>query len=193
MTRVICDMSMSLDGYVTGPNDSREHPFGDGAEGLHDWITVAATDDDRALLREVLERTGAVVMGRTSFDKNEGDGGWGDKGPLGDTPCFVVTHHAPTDTEHPPVFTFVTDGVSSALEHAARAASGKDVHLHGASVMQQALPLGLVDEIHLHLMPVLLGGGTPLFAGLDAAVRLERTRAIITPAATHLRFEVRKP
>jgi dihydrofolate reductase len=188
---VICDMSMSLDGYVTGANDSREHPFGDGAEGLHDWITAGATDDDRALLQEVVDRTGAVVMGRTSFDKNEGDGGWGDGGPLGDTPCFVVTHHAPT-AAHPPVYTFVADGVPSALEQAKRTAGDKDVHLHGATVLQQALPLGLVDEIHVHVMPVLLGGGTPLFASLDAAVRLERTLALATPAATHLRFTVRK-
>ncbi len=96
MTRVICDMSMSLDGYVTGPNDSRENPFGDGAELLHGWISDAATDEDRAILQDVLDSVGAVVMGRTSFDKNEGEGGWGDGGPLGDTPCFVVTHHEPT-------------------------------------------------------------------------------------------------
>src|SRR5688500_15815107 len=76
MARVICDMSMSLDGYVTGPNDSREHPFGDGAEGLHDWIFDAATDDDRAILQDLLDGVGAIVMGRKSFDKNEGDGGW---------------------------------------------------------------------------------------------------------------------
>ncbi len=192
MARVICDMSMSLDGYVTGPRDSREHPFGDGAEGLHDWITVAATDDDRVLLQEVVERTGAVVMGRTSFDKNEGDGGWGNGGPLGNTPCFVVTHHAPA-IQNPAIYTFVTDGVASALEQAKQAAGDKDVHLHGATVMQQALPLALVDEIHVHVVPVLLGGGTPLFASLDAAISLKRTRALVTPAATHLRFEVLQP
>ena len=96
MARVICDMSTSLDGYVTGPNDSRENPFGDGAEMLHDWIFKAATDEDRALLQELLDDLGAIVMGRTSFDKNEGDGGWGDSGPVGDTPCFVVTHRKPT-------------------------------------------------------------------------------------------------
>jgi hypothetical protein len=77
MARVICDMSMSVDGYVTGPNDSRENPFGDGAEMLHDWIFDAATDEDRAVLQEMLDSVGAIVMGRTSFDKNEGDGGWG--------------------------------------------------------------------------------------------------------------------
>ncbi len=189
MTLVICDMSASLDGYVTGPNDSRENPFGDGAGMLHDWISDAATDEDRAILLQMLDGTGAVVMGRTSFDKNEGDGGWGDGGPVGDVPCFVVTHRRPA-APHPPVFTFVTDGVPSAIQQAKRAAGDKAVTLHGATVMQQALPLGLVDEIRVHVIPVLLGAGTPLFGPLDSAVSLERTRVVVTPAATHLTFRV---
>jgi dihydrofolate reductase len=189
MASVICDMSISLNGYVTGPNDSRENPFGDGADMLHDWIFDAATDDDRAILQEMLDSVGAVVMGRKSFDKNEGDGGWGNGGPLGDTPCFVVTHHKPT-TAHPTVYTFVTDGVASAIEQAKNAAGDKVVGLHGATVMQQALPLGLVDEIRVHVIPVLLGGGTPLFSTLDSSINLERTQALVTPAATHLGFRV---
>ena len=189
MARVICDMSTSLDGYVTGPNDSRENPFGDGAEMLHDWMFDAATDEDRAILQGMLDGVGAIVMGRTSFDKNEGDGGWGDSGPVGDTPCFVVTHHKPTRS-HPRIYTFVTDGVVRAIEQAKHAAGDKVVGLHGASVMQQALPLGLVDEIRIHVVPVLLGGGTPLFATLDSAIGLERIQALITPAATHLGFRV---
>jgi dihydrofolate reductase len=189
MARVICDMSTSLDGYVTGPNDSRENPFGDGAEMLHDWIFDAATDEDRAILQEMLDNVGAIVMGRTSFDKNEGDGGWGDSGPVGDTPCFVVTHHAPSRS-HPPIYTFVTDGVARAIEQAKQAAGDNVVGLHGASVMQQALPLGLVDEIRVHVIPVLLGGGTPLFSTLDSAISLERTHVLVTPAATHLGFRV---
>ena len=112
MTRVICDMSMSLDGYVTGRNDSRENPFGDGAEILHAWIFDAATDEDRAALQDMRNSVGAIVMGRTSFDKDEGDGGWDDGGPLGDTSCFVVTHHAP-ESSHPSIYTFVTDGVAT--------------------------------------------------------------------------------
>lgn len=189
MARVICDMSTSLDGYVTGPNDSRANPFGDGAGMLHDWMFDAATDEDRALLQEALDGCGAVVMGRTSFDKNEGDGGWGDAGPIGDVPCFVVTHTRPA-RPHPPVFTFVTDGVVAAIEQAKRAAGDKVVGLHGATVMQQALPLGLVDEIRVHVIPVLLGAGTPLFGPLKAAVTLERAQVLVTPAATHLRFRV---
>src|SRR5215207_4515637 len=189
MALVICDMSASLDGYVTGPHDNRENPFGDGAEMLHDWIFDAATDEDRAVLQEMLDSVGAIVMGRTSFDKNEGDGGWGDGGPVGDTPCFVVTHHTPTRS-HPSTFTFVTDGVESAIEQAKQAAGDKVVGLHGATVMQQALPLGLVDEIRVQVIPVLLGGGTPLFDRLDSAITLERTQVLVTPAATHLGFRV---
>src|ERR1700712_3512177 len=104
MAHVVCDMSMSLDGYVTGPNDSRDNPFGDGASTLHDWLSDAATDADRAVLQEHADSVGALVMGRPSFDKNEGDGGWGDGGPLGATPCFVVTHHPP-EGHHPPLYT----------------------------------------------------------------------------------------
>ena len=189
MARVICDMSTSLDGYVTGPNDSRENPFGDGAGMLHDWMFDAATDQDRAILQEMLDGVGAIVMGRKSFDKNEGDGGWGGSGPVGDTPCFVVTHNKPT-TAYPPVFTFVTDGLISAIEQAKDAAGDKVVGLHGATIMQQALPLGLVNEIRVHVIPVLLGGGTPLFDGLDSAITLERTQVLVTPAATHLAFRV---
>src|SRR5262245_47973675 len=126
MALVICDMSISLDGYVTGPNDSRENPFGDGAGGLHDWIFADATDADRAILQDAIDNCGAVVMGRKSFDKNEGDGGWGDGGPVGDTPVFVVTHNKPAQ-DHPAVYTFVTDGVVSAIEQAKAAAGDKVV------------------------------------------------------------------
>ncbi|GAA0230585.1 dihydrofolate reductase family protein [Actinomadura nitritigenes] len=189
MAQVICDMSISLDGYVTGPNDSRENPFGDGAWMLHKWMSDQATEEDRAILKQVAEDWGAVVMGRRSFEKNEGEGGWGEGGPMGDVPCFVVTHRAPT-RPYPPVFTFVTDGVAGAIEQAGEAAGDKVVGLHGATVMQQALPLGLVDEIRVHVIPVLVGGGTPLFGALDSSITLERTRVIATPAATHLSYRV---
>jgi dihydrofolate reductase len=187
MALVISDMSMSLDGFVTGPNDSRENLFGDGAGTLHDWLFGAATDDDQALLQEAVDGTGAVVMGRKSFDKCVDM--WGDGGPLGGAPCFVVTHNAPAGT-HPPVYTFVTDGVANAIKQAKDVAGGKAVGLHGATVMQQALPLGLVDEFHVHMIPLLIGGGTRLFDLLDSAVTLERTDVLLTPAATHLRFRV---
>ncbi|MCU1398018.1 MAG: hypothetical protein JWN62_1127 [Acidimicrobiales bacterium] len=189
MGRTICDMSVSLDGYVTGPNDSRTNPFGDGAETLHDWLSTAATDEDEALLQEAVDNTGALVMGRTSFDKNEGDGGWGDGGPMGDVPVYVMTHQAPTGS-YPAVFTFVTDSVESAITRAKVTAGDKNVGLFGATVMQQALPLGLVDEIWVHVVPLLIGGGTPLFSTFGSAVHLERIDVTATPAATHLRFRV---
>ncbi len=189
MALVVADMSVSVDGYVTGPNDSRSNPFGDGAGSLHDWFGDAASDEDRAILQQFMDRVGAVVMGRRSFEKNEGDGGWGNGGPAGAVPCVVVTHHPPPHS-YPAVFSFVTDGVASAIEQAERIAGDGIVYLFGATVLQQALPLGLVDEIQLHLVPCLIGAGTSLFGTLGTAVALERTDATITPAATHLTFRV---
>ena len=187
MSLVICDMSMSLDGYVTGPNDSRANPFGDGGDTLHDWLFKDPTDDDRAMLREALDHTGAVVMGRRSFDKCADD--WGPDGPVAGVPVFVLTHEAPART-YPSTYTFVTDGVKSVIEQAKAAAGGKVVGLHGATVMQQALPLGLVDEIQVHVVPLLIGGGTRLFDTLPSNIHLERVGAVTTPAATHLRYRV---
>jgi dihydrofolate reductase len=188
MTIVSTSMSMSLDGYVTGPDDSRENPFGTGAQGLHDWLFDARTDADTAIIDEMIENCGAVVMGRRSFDKNEGDGGWGEGGPLGDTPVFVVTHNPPTGT-YPSVYHFVTD-VATAIEQAKKLAENKTVGLHGATVPQQALALGLLDEINIQVIPVLLDGGTRMFEHLGGQYTLERTRCVATPAATHLRFRV---
>ncbi len=130
---------------------------------------------ERAVLQEMRDSVGAIVMGRTSFDKNEGDGGWDGGAPLGDTPCFVVTHHAP-ERSHPSIYTFVTDGVATAIEQGKQTAGAEKVSLFGATVMQQALPLGLVDEIRVHVISVLLSGGTPLFAALDSTISLERRR-----------------
>jgi dihydrofolate reductase len=191
MATVSCAMSMSIDGYVTGPGASREDPWGRGAEVLHHWIFNDPTPEDRAILTDLVDGCGAVIMGRTSFDKTEGDAGWGDEGPVGATPVFVVTHNKPTKS-YPDVYTFVTDGVVSAIEQAKAVAGDKTVGLHGTTIMQQALPLGLVDEIIVHLVPVLLGGGTKLFDLLDDTITLERTSVTPTPQATHLRFRVVK-
>src|SRR5262245_63328116 len=141
------------------------------------------------MLQDMIDGCGAVVMGRKSFDQTEGEGGWGEGGPVGDIACFVVTHHKPARS-YPPVFRFVTDGVAAAIEQAKQAAGEKVVGLHGATVMQQALPLGLVDEIRVRVVPVLLGAGTPLFGALDSSITLERTQAHVTPAATHIGFRV---
>ncbi|MFF1572619.1 dihydrofolate reductase family protein [Leifsonia sp. NPDC058292] len=191
MGLVISDMSISLDGYVAGPNDSRENPFGDGAESLHAWLHPTATDEDRAVLERAVKEVGAIVMGRKSFEKNEGDGGWGNAGPMGDVPCLVLTHRAPTHP-YPETFTFVTDGIVSAIARARQLAGEKDVHLFGATALQQALPLDLVDEIRVHVMPMLLGGGTALFGSLESAIALERIEAQVTATATHLTYRVRR-
>lgn len=188
MSRVISSMSMSLDGFVTGPNPTREKPFGDhGAEVLHDWLFKHKTDEDVAILDEMINECGPVIMGRRSFDKTVD--AWGPDGPVPGAPCFVVTHHAPTEPV-PPTYTFVTDGVASAIEQAKAIAGGKVVGLHGATMPQQALRLGLLDEIHIQLIPVLLGDGTRLFDHLGGPVTLERTRVVATPGATHIRYSV---
>ncbi len=189
-SKVIAAMSMSLDGYVTGPQAGREHPLGIGGEPLHEWISDPSAPDT-ALLDEMVAGVGAIVMGRLSYDSNEGDGGWGDGGPAGKTPCFVLSHSVPEQVVAPDVFTFVTDGIESAIAQAKKVADGKVVGLHGASAPQQALRAGLLDELVVHLVPILLGDGIRLFDLLGAdPVRLERTRVIEAPHATHLWFRV---
>jgi dihydrofolate reductase len=195
MGQVISGMSMSLDGYVTGPRDSRKAPLGEGGEVLHEWIFGARSAADGALLDEMIAGVGAIVMGRRSYDFCEGEGGWGNGGPAGQTPCFVLTHVPPSPDKvvAPQVFTFVTDGIGSAIEHAQAVAGDKTVGLHGSTAVQQGLLAGLVDEVMVTLVPVLLGGGVRLFDHLDEhQIRLERTELIETPAATHLRFRVLK-
>lgn len=193
MGKVASSMSMSLDGFITGPHDSREHQLGIGGEPLHAWLGEAGTQADRNLLREMVDNCGAVVMGRRSYDHCVGDGGWGDGGPVGQTPCFVLTHRPPT--EAPPVFTFVTDGITRAIAQAQAAAGDRVVGLHGASAPQQALTAGLLDEIQLHLAPLLLGDGVPLFDLLGAGpIVLTRTNVIVSDSGfTHLRYQVDKP
>ncbi|HEU4948605.1 MAG TPA: dihydrofolate reductase family protein [Kribbella sp.] len=187
---VISAMSMSLDGFVTGPDDSREHPLGIGGEPLHAWL-AEPSEQDAELLGEMAAGGGAIVMGRRSYDSCEGDAAWGDGGPAGKTPCFVVTHRVPEKVGAPDVFTFVTDGVENAIAQAKAVAGEKVVGLHGASVPQQALKAGLMDELIVHLVPILLGDGVRLFDLLGAApVRLERTQVIESPLVTHLRFRV---
>ena len=193
MARVIADISMSLDGYVAGPQVSRGQALGEDGLRLHDWLFARRTPRDAEVRDALVRRVGAVVMGRRSYDLCEGEGGWGDAGPLGSTPCFVLTHRVPgpEDVAAPSVFTFVTDGIHTAVEQARAAAGERDVSLHGPSVIRQALAAGLVDEIGVHLAPVLLGGGVRLFEGpAGGLVELERTALVGTPAATHLRFRV---
>jgi dihydrofolate reductase len=215
VTRLISDISMSLDGFVAGPNPSLEHGLGEGGEQLHEWAFRLESfraphglpggergpDDD--VVAETLRRTGAVVMGRRMFSGGEGpweddpnaDGWWGDEPPF-HGPVFVVTHHARETVEKRggTTFTFVTAGIEAAVEQARAAAGGKDVHVPGgASVIQQCLNARLLEELQVHVVPVLLRGGTRLFDGLDVPVELEATRVICSPAVTHLRLAIRAP
>jgi dihydrofolate reductase len=185
MGNVVIDMSMSLDGYIAAPNDTPEQGLGEDGMRLHNWAF-----DDPSVFEEVfgnlVEETGAVIMGRRSYDNSIEN--WGGKGPLGDVPCFVVTHRPlePPD----PVFTVVGDGIESALAQAREAAGDKRIGLMGANIDQQFLAAGLVDEIRIHLVDVLLGGGRRLFDQLPQRVELEQTGVSQTGGVTHLEYSV---
>jgi len=213
MGRVVLDISMSLDGFIAGPNPSLEQPLGAGGDRLHEWILGLASfrerhggsggvrDRDDEVVAESLAATGAVVMGRRMFSGGEGawdgdpnaDGWWGDTPPF-HAPVFVLTHHVrqPVAKQGGTTFTFVTDGVEAALEQARAAAGAKDVLVAGgANVAQQVLSAGLLDEMQIHLVSVLLGDGTRLLEHLErTTVQLESTRVIESPAVTHLQYRV---
>jgi dihydrofolate reductase len=204
MGKVSLDMSMSLDGFITGPNDSIEHGLGEGGERLHDWIFSGDADrtgnprgsagDSRnaAIMDELFATTGAVIMGIHSFEVAEKP--WGDNPPF-QVPVFVLSHkpHEKLVKQGGTTFTFVTDGIESALKQAQIAAGDKIVRLHGANIAQQYIKAGLVDDIYIHLVPVLLGDGRLLFEHLGAEhVELESTSVVVSPGVTHLRFRVIK-
>jgi dihydrofolate reductase len=185
MGSVVIDMSMSLDGYIAAPNDNPEQGLGEDGMRLHNW----AFDDPSVFERlygDLLEETGAVIMGRRTYDNSIQE--WGGKGPLGDVPCFVVTHRPPAGSD--PVFTFVTDGIESALAKAREAAAGKRIGLMGANLDRQFLAAGMVDEIRIHLVNVLLGGGRRLFDQLPKRLELEQTGLTQTDGVTHLTYRV---
>jgi dihydrofolate reductase len=203
------EITMSLDGYVAGPDPSLEEPLGKGGEALHEWAFAAQAwrdahgleggeaSADSDVIQEQLDRTGATIMGRRMFSGGEGpwaddpnaNGWWGDDPPFHHE-VFVLTHHAREplalgDT----TFHFVTDGIEAALEAARAAAGEKDVVVAGgASAGRQYLAAGLLDEMQIHVAPLLLGDGTKLFDGASADVELVRT--IASPAVTHLRYRV---
>jgi dihydrofolate reductase len=215
MAKVVAELSVSLDGFVAGPNPTLEEPLGEGGELLHDWMTRLAAwrrqhgmeggeeGPEEAIVDEGLPASGAVVMGRKMFSGGEGSwetdpkalGWWGDDPPF-HVPVFVVTHHPrePVPMEGGTTYYFVTDGVASAIEQARAAAGEKLVHVSGGgNVVQQALSAGLLDELQLHVAPVLLGGGARLFDDArNRDVRLERTRLVEGSQATHLWYRVVK-
>lgn len=205
-------ISISLDGYVAGPNQSGEHPLGEGGEQLHEWVVKLAAwrkahgreggevNAGSAVFEESLEGIGATIMGRNMFGGGPGpwgeepwQGWWGDEPPF-HHPVFVLTHHErePLVKEGGTTFTFVTDGIESALDKARQAAGDGDVALAGgADAANQYLAAGLVDEMLLHVVPILLGGGERLFAGLGPEVGLEQMRVVEGPDAAHLLYRAR--
>lgn len=204
MGKVTAGLTMSLDGFIAGPNDGPEHPLGEGGMRLFDWYSSGDTEyvvpsggmtfevsaQSAEMLRGVFSSIGAIVTGRRTFDITNG---WGGRHPL-DVPVFVLTHEKPEgwDYEGSP-FTFVTDGVESAVEQARRVAGERPVAVGAASLVQQCLKAGLLDEVHVDLVPVLLGGGVRFFDNLgDDHVELERTELIEAPDVTHLTFRVVK-
>ncbi|HZB07793.1 MAG TPA: dihydrofolate reductase family protein [Rubrobacter sp.] len=191
MSKVIFDISMSLDGFVTASNVRPEEPMGDGGQRLHEWA-FGEDERNRELLAEAVNFVGAVIAGRRTYALSVP--WWGADGPTGPArvPVFVVTHAEPEEVPEEGVYTFVTDGIESALEQAKMAAGDKDVAVMGGAEMgQQYIGAGLVDEISIHLVPVLLGGGTRMFEHLGGEhIQLESAGVIETPEATHLRFRV---
>jgi dihydrofolate reductase len=185
-------MSTSLDGFVAGPDVSAEQPMGAGGERLHEWMFAPSDPADIETAAEMFSTrtTGAVVIGRRTFDVGEQP--WGDDGTF-HVPCFVVTHRAaPTLVKGKTSFTFVTEGLEHALALAQAAAGDKAVNVMGAATTQQLLRLGLVDEIHLNVVPVLLQAGIRLFEHLGPdRIELERTRAVLpSSGVTHLAYRV---
>jgi dihydrofolate reductase len=204
VSKVVIDMTMSLDGFVAGPGDGKEYPLGkhDGMR-IFDWYFSGSEIYRNKLFKPepganldqvklMYEESGAFIFGRRTYDITNG---WGGKHPVNGVPVFVLTHTPPpadTVPKGPSNLTFVTDGIASAIQQARAVANGKDIKLGGASPGQQALKAGLCDEILVHLAPYLLGGGVRLFDQFDGPVRLEKISATDGPLATHIRYRVSK-
>ena len=212
MSKLRFHIAMSLDGFVAGPDQSEENPLGVGGMQLHQWLFGLAVfreshgeqeggevNASTPIVEGWLENIGATVMGRNMFGGGPGpwgadpwNGWWGDDPPF-HHPVFVLTHHErePLEMQGGTSFHFVTDGIESALAQAREAAGGKDVTLGGgASVAQQYLAAGLIDEMDVSVVPVLLGDGARLFDSLEADIELEQVAAIEAPGVTHLRYRV---
>jgi dihydrofolate reductase len=214
MSKVRAHISISLDGYVAGPDQTQDEPLGAGGEGLHTWLIglrawrephgLDGGDENvsSAVLADAEANVGAEIMGRGKFGPASrgpwGDdpwqGWWGDAPPF-HKPVFVVTHHEREPlTLSDTTFTFVTDGIESALAQARAVAGAKDVFIGGgASIINQFLAAGLLDEIELHVAPILLGGGERLFAGVGPTVKLEQVRVVQAPGVAHLTYRIVKP
>jgi dihydrofolate reductase len=210
MSRLTSQISISLDGFAAGPNQSAEEPLGEGGEGLHDWVVVTESwraqhgkeggerGADSDVAAEATRNIGATIMGRNMFGPPGGGewdeswrGWWGDEPPF-HTPVYVLTHHArePLEMQGGTTFHFVTDGIESALEQARAAAGDQDVAVAGgASAIQQYLAAGLLDELYLHIVPILLGGGERLLENAGKPT-LEPVEVVASPAVTHVKYRV---
>ena len=195
MSIVVAEISMSLDGFVTGPDPDLEHGLGRDGEALHRWALTSDDPVDQDVLRAAMARTGAVVMGRRLFDVVDGPNGWDDASGFGAgraaEPAFVVvTHRPPAEHRLALDLTFVTGGVAEGIARAREAAGTRDVMvMGGADVVRQAVDGGLADELVIHLAPVLLGGGTPLFPAAEHR-RLTQKSVRVSRTATHLTYDL---
>ncbi len=195
MSASVLYMSMSLDGYIAGPNDEPGNPGGDGFARLHEWAVTPEGEIVRppgpvGELFDAAEASGAVLTGRRTAEQVDH---WnGDRHGRG-VPIFVPSHRPPgPSVANYPLVTYVTDGIASAMAQAKATAGDRDVLVHGAYTGQRALEAGVLDELQLHQIPVLLGGGRRLFDELPSRVELEIVRVIDTPEATHIRYRVRR-
>jgi dihydrofolate reductase len=200
MGKVVVDLSVSLDGYVAGPEDSPELPLGRGGEALFAWMNAGPEENrvhrylqppaaSKAVVDEWTTDFGAIITGRRTFDIANG---WRDGHPI-DVPIFVLTHEAPTSGEWSERVEFVTDGLDNALERATHAAGDRHVSVCAGNVVSQLLRNGQLDEIRLSLVPVLLGAGVRFLDQIGAApVRLEQLRVIVSDQVTHLSYAVRR-
>ncbi|HTP23980.1 MAG TPA: dihydrofolate reductase family protein [Solirubrobacteraceae bacterium] len=210
MNSVTCHISISLDGFVAGPNQSPDNPIGEGGMRLHEWAFNAAgwrrqhgleggeAGPDSDVADGLAAGVGAYIMGRKMFGGGDGPwdhdwtGWWGENPPF-HVPVFVLTHHPrePLEMQGGTTFTFVTDGVQAALDEARAAADGKDVSIAGgASAIQQYLAAGLLDQLFLHIVPIVLGAGERLLENVGDPT-LEPIEVVASPAVTHVRYRVR--
>lgn len=188
--KVILDLTMSLDGFIAGPKVSITNPMGEGGERLHNWIFAGKTDIDTEVLNETVETSGAVIVGGRTYHIAIDDA-WGGASPF-KVPAFVLSKNIPKTMVEG--FTFVTDGIESAIAKAKAVAAGKHIWvMGGANIAQQYIKAGLLDEMQIHIANVLLGKGTRLFDQIGAdQIELERTRVVTSAGVTHLRFRVKK-
>ena len=188
--KLIFDISMSLDGFIAGKNISAEQPMGDSGMRLHDWIFGGKTEIDKKVLDEIIENSGAVIVGGRTYHIAIKDA-WGGVSPF-TIPAFVLSENVPEKI--PAGFTFISSSIETAVTEARAVAGHKNIWvMGGAAIGRQYIKSGLLDEIHIHLIPVLLGEGIPLFDHSGTKyVELERIEVIESPAATHLKFRVIK-